>query len=259
MQPTQLSNVLGLVYAMAVMVLTFLLLRSDRMNRTIVLGILVLTSVIGFLLVAPLIPVQMQSILLGKTPAGMPLPVLLALITILIASSLIVGRIFCGYACPIGTVQELAYWFPSRKLVMKNRKIAFIVQTIAVLAFFLGGALSLSVLGALGVKEFFQLDLANLTFLIFAVLILASIFLYRPFCRFLCPFGYFSGLMAGRSMFKMVRSEGCNNCGSCSKKCPTGQVKGSNEEGDCFLCLRCVDVCRKDAMKYSIMKSKKGD
>ena len=72
-----------------------------------------------------------------------------------------------------------------------------------------------------GLYDLFSLTLSA-SLLVAAGILLLSVFLYRPLCRFLCPFGVLFSLPAAFSMFRLRRTEACISCRKCEKACPAG-------------------------------------
>jgi len=59
-----------------------------------------------------------------------------------------------------------------------------------------------------------------------AVILVASLFVLRAWCRYLCPWGYLMGLLHRFSRLRIERVEGrCNDCGQCSRECEVGAVE----------------------------------
>jgi len=57
-----------------------------------------------------MIPLQFQLLILGGIKKlGAPLPLVIGILSLFIILTALFGRIFCGYLCPIGTIQELMY------------------------------------------------------------------------------------------------------------------------------------------------------
>lgn len=249
---------IGLAYAFIILVLVTLLLWWGRMDRRFVLVISIISLVFGLSIQAPLIPLQMQALLLGSS-AGQGVPVAVAglVIIILIVSSALIGRIFCGYACPIGALQELAYTIPTRKYTLGNRKMVLLVHILFTAVFFAAALIwSWGLLTALGVKQFFAWGPLTFSLAIFVGIIIFAILVYRPFCRIICPFGLFSEILATRPILRMAKLEGCNQCGRCSKACPTLTMDQASKS-ECYLCLRCTEVCKKDTLAYERTKRRK--
>jgi Fe-S-cluster-containing hydrogenase component 2 len=83
-------------------------------------------------------------------------------------------------------------------------------------------------------------------FIAFPVLILTffiSIIIYRPYCRFICPFGALANLIGKYSPLKIRRTEHCISCGICEKICPTLESSEFSKKGECYYCNRCIDFC----------------
>jgi len=103
----------------------------------------------------------------------------------------------------------------------------------------------------------FNLDFETVSILLTVILaLLGSFAVYRPFCEFICPFGFISWIAERFSIFRIrIDYEKCNHCGVCIKECPLeaakGRVEGKRMSADCFSCARCLNVCPVDAIKYS--------
>jgi NAD-dependent dihydropyrimidine dehydrogenase PreA subunit len=72
---------------------------------------------------------------------------------------------------------------------------------------------------------------------------------------FACPFGLFSWLIQGLSIFKVqFNPETCLDCGKCGRACPTraaeGIIEGKIFKADCFSCGRCLKACPNDSLEY---------
>ena len=84
------------------------------------------------------------------------------------------------------------------------------------------------------------------------LLILATcLFIFRPFCKYLCPLGAIYGLMNRASLYRMrPRPEKCTACGACAKLCPmqVDPAKTPNS-AECIRCGRCVTACPVGALR----------
>ena len=82
------------------------------------------------------------------------------------------------------------------------------------------------------------------------VLIVASIFLSRAWCRYVCPWGYVMGCLHRVSRLRVQAKEECNQCGTCQKTCRVGAIQnGKVNLADCQFCMACVDKCPQGALE----------
>jgi ferredoxin len=178
------------------------------------------------------------------------------------------NKLVCGWACPFGALQELAFSLPIlRKL--KQRKIPFAVSNtvrctlfaVVLLLLFgvVGGQKGLVVYHFVNPFNLFNLDIetASVGITIFIALAL-SLAAYRPFCQLVCPFGLLSWLLERVSVFRVkIDRERCTECGSCIRACPVeaaqGRVAGKLFPADCFSCARCLRVCPENAITYGVL------
>jgi ferredoxin len=80
-----------------------------------------------------------------------------------------------------------------------------------------------------------------------AVVLGASLFLERPFCRYACPLGALNGLFNSISFLNIKRNEeSCIDCGACDRACPVNiNVSKADlvNDNSCIRCMKCVDSC----------------
>lgn len=242
--------ILRLAYLLLTVPLIIVLLLRDAFIRPFRIVLLVMTVLLGFLLVLPLAPLQLQSLLLGHAQgAAVAIITIIAIFSIL---TFLVGRVFCGYLCPIGALQELAFYVPVKKVQLVHRNLLFTIRLL-ILILFCGAALLLSfgILHLFGIREVFSLNIGSLLFFVFLTFLFISLFVYRPFCRIFCPLGAIFSIASLRQILKPRSMEGCTACGHCRDICPTGEAAGDYSLGECYLCGRCMERCPEDSMKYT--------
>ena len=83
-----------------------------------------------------------------------------------------------------------------------------------------------------------------------AVILIASLFIYRPWCRLFCPFGAISGLISF-SLVRYIRTDECTDCGLCERICPSHAADRDDKKTECYYCNRCVEICPHNAIKYA--------
>lgn len=197
-------------------------------------------------------------------------------IGILLLYGLIFGRTICGWLCPVGLCQELVYKIKSPKLGKSKytRLLSYLKYVILVIFVFLiplaysksnlpipgfckyicpagmfEGAFFL--LGNPNNEGFFSMlgSIFTWKLLVFIIIFVACIFIYRCFCRFICPLGAIYGLFNKFSILGVkVNNDTCTNCGLCVKKCKMDIRKVGDHE--CINCGDCISVCPTNAIQW---------
>lgn len=185
------------------------------------------------------------------------------------------GRTICGFLCPFGFLQELLYKIPLPK-IKKNRftmalskvKYAVLAVFVIVLPIALKAATRVPVpafckyicpAGTLeGGIPLVLLDeslgsLAGALFswkvLVLAVILLSACFLYRSFCRFLCPLGAVYSLFAPVALLGVkVDHDMCTDCKLCVHTCKMDVRHVGDME--CIQCGECMKECGVDAIHW---------
>ncbi len=265
------------VFMLFLWLITFLfcimLIDAKLMSQKAATVIYLITFIIGGLLLVAipntLLPIsEILMAIADRKDLWYLLPVLTVL-TILFGTSLLVGRIFCGYACPLGTFQELLSKINFKQDIknQKANKFHFEVSkqltgkvrwTFVGILFFLAILLGINILpyfdpfsGFLVLRSPIDLNLF-IAFVGLSIVGISSIFLYRPYCRFLCPFGAGSDLCSRYAKNTYQRTEDCTECGLCEKICPTHVAAAESNKGECYYCNRCIEICPEDAIKLNL-------
>ena len=250
---TEVPKAVGFIYALVVIGVVAYLWYSHRWRQWIGWLLLIVSAALGFLIFSPVAPYQLQQLALRDVQGlGAPLIVGATGLTLVLLLTVIFGRFFCGYACPVGAVQEIAYLSPVPKL-RPRQKVAFMVVRGVFFIIFLVMAFvfSASLLAWFGINDFFNLALTAGS-VVFLIVLLVSLVFYRPFCRLVCPYGALLSLGAAKSLFRIQRTDACIECRKCEKACPTDEAKREDAKAECYLCGRCIDVCPKEgALVYS--------
>ncbi len=166
---------------------------------------------------------SVQNVALALFNDGYTIPLsalLFFLIPLLFA--LAVGRVFCAGVCPLGAIQELTGFRP----VKLPKPVEVVLTSIPFIY------LALAVLFAATNSQFiicrydpfvgiFRLD-APYTMVIFGILLLlVGIFVNRPYCRYLCPYGVLLNIFSRFSVKHLtITPSHCTNCRLCEDACP---------------------------------------
>jgi len=245
--------VFGMVYAVVAFGILAYLFRRGMFSRKIGYLFLGLSTAMGFLVFAPMLPNQFQLLVLGELGRlRAPLPVAALGFALFIVLTFVFGRIFCGYLCPIGAVQELAYRLPTKKLRISRKAVPMAFHLAFFAAFIvLGVVFSVEVLAYFGFRQFFHLNVTSVFFYVFLGLLALSVFVYRPFCRLFCPYGVLLSLVSIKGLFKLRRNDDCIDCKLCGDNCPTNEAGRYDLRQECYMCNRCRDICPVDGLDYS--------
>jgi len=241
----QLPQIFGLVYALVMVPLIAWLWYRKMFSRMTGLAVLAVSTLLGFLLFAPMAPYQFQLAVLGKQQA-LPVPIIgvFVLLAVFWVYSLVAGRIFCGHICPIGTTQEIAYLVPVKKFILGHKHKTMAFRWVFFVLFITAAVIfSLGLVQLFGIHEFFHLDVTSPMFFAFVVLLLAAVFVYRPFCRLFCPFGALLSLAARWSVLKFKNTDRCIDCLKCIRACPTQEAGTAAKKDECYMCGRCIEAC----------------
>lgn len=221
-----------------------------------------------------------SSTLLGSIPLADPFAVLQILLTqhvlqseviigagvVLLIYTLLGGRVWCSWVCPVNMVTDLSAWLrkrlPINDLFRINRNLRYTVL-----------ALSLIVSAVMGVAAFEWISPISMFHreLIFGLgmgwTAILGIFLFdllvlrHGWCGHLCPLGAFYGLVGKIAPIRLrFDAPTCTHCGECARVCPEPQVLNLSKAaeagmvfpGECTNCGRCIPVCPEDTLHFDL-------
>jgi len=153
--------------------------------------------------------------------------VVLAFFMLPLLFTLFFGRTFCAAVCPLGAIQELVALRPVRVPKWLDHALGLLAYV------YLGLAVALAATGTAFVicrydpfVAFFRLG-GSINMLIFgACFLLLGVFVGRPYCRFLCPYGALLGLLSKVSKWHVkIPPSQCIDCRLCEDACPYGAIQ----------------------------------
>lgn len=181
--------------------------------------------------VCPVGAIQNVALALGDSSITLPLTVAL-IFALPLLFALVWGRVFCSGVCPLGAAQELV-------LLRPVRVPAWLDQALGVLPFvYLGvGALYAWVGSVFLICQydpfvlFFRLGGSMGMLAVGAGMLLLSMFVGRPYCRYLCPLSALLRLAAPLAAWRVKITRGeCVNCHLCATACPYGAIRPPTPE-----------------------------
>lgn len=195
----------------------------------------------------------------------------------------IFGRFICGWLCPFGLVQDLLHKIPFFKKIttfkgdrlLRYLKYVILVVFVIILPLFavddygtslpwfckyicpsgmLFGGIPLAAINE-GIRESAGF-LFTYKGIILAFTVAASIIIYRPFCKYICPLGAIYALFNKVSVLKIQNEKDkCINCKKCEKACKMNiDVLNQLNSPECIRCGLCVKSCPTESlsMRFSL-------
>lgn len=189
----------------------------------------------------------------------------------------LIGRVVCGFLCPFGLIEDLLHKIPFPKKIktfkgdMLLRKLKYVILAVFVILlpmfavdvvgqgapYFcklicpvgtLEGGIPLVLMnkalsGAIGFLYTWKVA-------ILVVVLVMSVIIYRPFCRYICPLGAIYSLFNKISLVRYSHDKSkCTSCGACSSACRMNVDPVNNcNSAECIRCGRCRKVCPAGAL-----------
>jgi len=195
--------------------------------------------------------------------------------SMLLLSSLILGRACCGWICPASGIQDIIMQVNNRKITKGNLiKWILWIPWIATIVL-----LSIKNEGYYKIDPFYQteygLSMSNvfslITYLLVLIIIVLPSFIFgrRSFCHSLCWMSPF--MILGRKLCILLKlpslrlishNAKCIKCHTCTENCPMSlpveQFVAVNkmENTECILCGTCVDGCKSNAIEFDFSNRK---
>lgn len=196
-----------------------------------------------------------------------------ASILILIPLTYFFGKVWCGWVCHLGGLQEFLYTKNKIKILKgeKAQKIMKITRIILVLVILIHAAVNQdrTFCNIDPFKAIFSFEFGStLVIVLSVVIILLSLFIYRPFCRSVCPIGILLGLVSKIPFAYKVRyienAEHISCCKTCVNMCfmqaitedenntkNTIDTKKKIDDFNCITCGECFSKCKTKGIKLT--------
>jgi ferredoxin-type protein NapH len=189
----------------------------------------------------------------------------------------LLGRFVCGWLCPFGLVQDLLYKIPLvRKITevkgdryLRLLKYGILLVFVILLPMFVldivgqgepwfckwicpSGTLSAGwplVLLNQGIRQAVGFLFAWKSLILIALIVL-SIIVYRPFCKYICPLGAIYGFFNPIALYQYkIDREKCTNCNDCQSACKMNICVSERPNSmECIRCGDCISACKIKAL-----------
>jgi len=200
----------------------------------------------------------------------------ITLMWLVIGLTLLFGPVFCGWICPFGTVQEFVGKI-GRKIFKKEynnfipsvidkplRYLRYVILLLVVVNTAISGKLLFSNFDPyFALFNIWSSEVTRLSLLVLGLTLIGSLFVERPWCKYLCPFGALLGIFNLFRIVKLKRNEKtCINCKKCDQACPMNidiSTSKTITDHQCISCLLCTDemACPvSNTLSFSLLESK---
>lgn len=191
----------------------------------------------------------------------------------LLVLTLLFGRVYCSFVCPLGILQDFIGRIPKRRKFRYSKgfpiiRYAFLV---AFLAFFVFGLASLiafidpySIFGRFTAVDTEAGAVFNIVVVVtFLIIVAFGFFCGRAYCNNICPVGTILGLISKYSLFRFnIDTTKCNDCKVCALRCKGQCINPETKKVDmerCVSCFNCIGNCKQGAISYSLRGMKKAE
>jgi len=182
----------------------------------------------------------------------------------ILASGLLMGRVFCGAFCPLGIAQELVSKIPAPKVTVPRGIDRALRYTKYILALLVVGVVieatgvwtGLPLMGKVWSFLTVYTDGVRIARLVsIPILLVVAVFVARAWCKYLCPLGTWISPFNRFSLLGLKRDpEKCIDCGVCDQKCSRPLGSSGNKDVwdsiECVRCLQCYTECQGKAFEF---------
>jgi NAD-dependent dihydropyrimidine dehydrogenase PreA subunit len=205
---------------------------------------------------SPMGTVKDAIVLWGKEHVIFP-PRLIAL-SVFLLTVVLANKFICSWGCQLGALQDLLFR-TNRNLtdtaaLTKQWKIPFTITNTVRIALFAAICMAaiawaIDIVSPIDPFTIFKPAKFSAIGAVFTgLLLLASLYIYRPWCHMFCPFGLLGWIAEKISIYKIkVNYDSCIACKKCARACPSSVMEAILEQDrvipDCFSCGTCQHVC----------------
>jgi ferredoxin len=180
------------------------------------------------------------------------------------------GKVWCGWICHLGALQEL-FFHPGKIKILQSTKSQDILRFVRM--FFL--LILLSQLIITKTNLFKEIDPFKVAFNLYSnniigwvllgLVVISSLFIYRPFCKAICPIGLILGWITKIPRSSLIGINGnCISCTSCNNVCKINAITRNEkisliDNQECIACGDCLDSCKQTGLTFVRKNSSHND
>ncbi len=194
-----------------------------------------------------------QNIVVALTDPGYAVPFVVVVFFFLpLLVALLFGRVFCGGVCPLGAIQDLVVLSPITVPRRLDRVLGWLKYVYLALAVWFAARPAMH-------RDFiicrfdpfvglFRRTGSGEMLMLGGAFLLAGLFIGRPYCRWLCPYGGLLAILARFSWRGVTITPGAElDCGLCTDACPFGAIERMRAvRSACLSCARCYASCPRE-------------
>jgi len=200
---------------------------------------------------------------------------------IILGLTIPLGRFFCGWICPLGTIIDIGDHLIKGGNKGKNSQWKHVLLIFLLVSSLISVQLvwffdPIALLNRVLTTSFYPLLVyvidkipgiylwflplrqpyfpqGIVILLTFVGILALGIFGRRFWCRNLCPLGALLGVFSRFRLLQRKVNDRCRECGICSQICKMGAIKGdfkAYSEGECVECMNCLSLCPNKAITY---------
>ncbi len=197
---------------------------------------------------------------------------------LLVVMTLLFGRIFCGFMCAFGSMGDALNYLGKKVFkiefnvsenadhILKWIKYVVLIEVITIWVLGMNipeGANPWDVFGALvsfPPNFSYATGVGIIGLILLLVIVFASLFIERFFCRYICPMGALFSLVSKVKFLKVKKDRNvCGSCKYCTGNCKMGEPLYKTDKvtsGECVGCMQCVSQCPKNNAQLSFFGKK---
>lgn len=201
------------------------------------------------------------------------LPAIFPSVLLIIVTALF-GRFFCGFMCAFGTLGDAVHFVGSKVFKISyrvpeavDRKLKWVKYVLLLVLIFtwitgigiFSGWSPWDAFGSLlSLPPDFSYAFSSLTIgtILLLLIVFASLFVERFFCRYLCPMGTVFAIFSKLRIAKIKKTRtSCGKCRVCTNSCKMEIPLYQSDvisSGECIACMKCVSACPRKNVRFTV-------